>query len=67
MNSTYEATAARSAEDLRLNQVTVEETIEKLGRLETELEELIERMRWYLYLGHDKNTTEFINKLDLHH
>ena len=36
-----------------------------LKRLESEVQELIERLRWHLALGYDAHTVAFIENLDL--
>lgn len=41
------------------------EAMSNLKRLESEVQELIERLRWHLALGYDAHTAEFIENLDL--
>ncbi|HEX6126695.1 MAG TPA: hypothetical protein VFZ23_15090 [Pyrinomonadaceae bacterium] len=54
----------RLIEEARLTCAQIDETLGRLRQLESEINDLMGRLRWHLALGYDSNTAEFIKNLD---
>lgn len=57
----------RTGEPSGFHDAALDQSLARLKELEAELDELIMRIRWQMYLGYDKTCVEFLEKLDIRH